>query len=310
MLLADVHRRGPGARLPSSGPSTAWGGLDVVVANAGVQLAGQDDRADRLSLEVWQRTIDINLTGVFLTCKHGLRALLASGGGAVVCTCSPTGQYGVAPGYDAYSSSKAGVYGLVRVMAADYAAEGIRVNGVIPGTPHPDDTGSRPDAETLLGIPLGGRRAEGGRRHGLPGLRPDAVRDRRGVGGRRRDDRGLMGSDPASVRVARSSHARDKPRLLLAVVDGCLPRNRHVAVTASDAGSDPHRRPPAWVLTVVGRPLPHTMEGVTASEQPLIEAAGVTKRFGHVTALDDVSTSVTSPRSACSARTAPASRRS
>ena len=112
---------------------TAWGGLDVIVPNAGVQLAGQDDRADRLSLEVWQRTIDINLTGIFLTAKHGLRALLKSGGGAVVCTCSPTGQYGCATGYDAYSASKAGVYGLVRVMAADYAQEGIRVNGVIPG---------------------------------------------------------------------------------------------------------------------------------------------------------------------------------
>src|SRR6266568_3493231 len=57
--------------------AAAWGGLDVVVANAGVQLAGEDDRADRLELEVWQRTIDINLTGIFLTCKHGLRALLA-----------------------------------------------------------------------------------------------------------------------------------------------------------------------------------------------------------------------------------------
>ena len=64
----------------------AWGGLDIVVGNAGVQLAGQDDRADRLSLEVWRRTIDINLTGMFLICKHGIRALLAGGGGAVVCT--------------------------------------------------------------------------------------------------------------------------------------------------------------------------------------------------------------------------------
>jgi NAD(P)-dependent dehydrogenase (short-subunit alcohol dehydrogenase family) len=111
----------------------AWGGLDVVVANAGVELAGEDDRADRLELAVWQRTMDINLTGIFLTCKHGIRALLASGGGAVVCTCSPTGLYGCAPGFDAYSTSKAGVYGLVRVMAADYAREGIRVNGVVPG---------------------------------------------------------------------------------------------------------------------------------------------------------------------------------
>ena len=113
--------------------ASAFGGLDTVVANAGVQLAGQDDRADRLDLAVWQRTVDINLTGIFLVCKHGLRALLANGGGAVVCTASPTGQYGCAPGYDAYSSSKAGVYGLVRVMAADYASSGIRINGVIPG---------------------------------------------------------------------------------------------------------------------------------------------------------------------------------
>ncbi|HEY2788005.1 MAG TPA: SDR family NAD(P)-dependent oxidoreductase [Gaiellales bacterium] len=137
--------------------AAAWDGLDVIVANAGVQLAGQDDRADRLALDVWQRTIDINLTGVFLTCKHGIRVLLAGGGGAVVCTCSPTGQYGVAPGYDAYSASKAGVYGLVRVMAADYAQEGIRVNGVIPGytnTPMTDWV-TESDRETLLrGIPL------------------------------------------------------------------------------------------------------------------------------------------------------------
>jgi NAD(P)-dependent dehydrogenase (short-subunit alcohol dehydrogenase family) len=110
----------------------AFGGLDIVVGNAGVQLAGQDDRADRLSLEVWKRTVDINLTGMFLICKHGIRALLANGGGTVVCTASPTGLYGCAAGYDAYSASKAGVYGLIRVMAADYAPS-IRINGVIPG---------------------------------------------------------------------------------------------------------------------------------------------------------------------------------
>jgi NAD(P)-dependent dehydrogenase (short-subunit alcohol dehydrogenase family) len=111
----------------------AWGGLDLVVGAAGISLIGQDERADRLDLEVWRRTIDVNLTGMFLTAKHGIRALLRTGGGAVVLVCSPTGQYGCSPGADAYSSSKAGVYGLVRVMAADYADERIRVNGVIPG---------------------------------------------------------------------------------------------------------------------------------------------------------------------------------
>jgi NAD(P)-dependent dehydrogenase (short-subunit alcohol dehydrogenase family) len=109
------------------------GGLDVVVANAAVDLIGEDDRVDRLDLSVWQRTIEVNLTGTFLTCKHGIRQLLRSGGGAVICTASPTGLYGGSPGADAYSASKGGIFALVRVMAADYAAENIRINAVVPG---------------------------------------------------------------------------------------------------------------------------------------------------------------------------------
>jgi 3-oxoacyl-[acyl-carrier protein] reductase len=135
-----------------------FGGLDVVVGNAGVQLAGQDDRAERLSLDVWRRTVDINLTGMFLVCKHGIEALLAAGGGAVVCTCSPTGLFGCAPGYDAYSASKGGVAGLVRVLAADYAAAGIRVNGVVPGymdTPMTSWVAPAEHEALLATIPLG-----------------------------------------------------------------------------------------------------------------------------------------------------------
>lgn len=111
-----------------------WGGLDVVVANAAIEPR-DDDRADRLDLMIWRRVIDTNLTGVFLTCKHGLRALLRSDGAnrSVICTVSPTGIRGSAPGQDAYSASKAGVLGLMRVLAHDYAPDGIRVNGVMPG---------------------------------------------------------------------------------------------------------------------------------------------------------------------------------
>jgi NAD(P)-dependent dehydrogenase (short-subunit alcohol dehydrogenase family) len=131
-LVADVTDEAQVERALSLAEE-AFGGLDTVVANAGILLAGQDDRADRLDVAVWRRVVDVNLTGIFLTCKHGIRALLRTGHGAVVCTASPTGLYGLAPGLDAYSSSKAGVYGLIRVLANDYAAEGIRVNGVIPG---------------------------------------------------------------------------------------------------------------------------------------------------------------------------------
>jgi NAD(P)-dependent dehydrogenase (short-subunit alcohol dehydrogenase family) len=108
-------------------------GLDVLVVNAAVQAHGRDAPVDRLELEVWQRTLEVNLTGAFLTAKHGVRLLLASGGGAVVFVGSPAGTHGIAAGLDAYSASKAGMQGLVRVMAADYAGAGVRVNAVLPG---------------------------------------------------------------------------------------------------------------------------------------------------------------------------------
>ncbi len=158
-LTADVSDENAIARAVEAAVKT-FGGLDVVIPNAAVQLVGRDDRADRLDAEVWRATLEANLTGAFLTAKHGIRALLDSGGGSVVCTASPAGLYGLAPGLDAYSASKAGLYGLVRVMAIDYAKEGIRVNGVLPGiTETPmnhwwmDDPQARADLEAR--IPLG-----------------------------------------------------------------------------------------------------------------------------------------------------------
>lgn len=131
-LVTNVSDEDAVARATSAAASV-FGGLDVIVANAGIQLFGLDDRVDRLDLDAWRRTIDTNLTGCFLTCKHGIRALLASGGGAVVCTASPTGLFGRAKGFHAYSASKGGVYALVRIMATEYAEQGIRVNAVLPG---------------------------------------------------------------------------------------------------------------------------------------------------------------------------------
>ncbi|GEK85255.1 SDR family oxidoreductase [Microbacterium aerolatum] len=118
---------------------TAFGDLvaagwspDVVVANAGVQLFGQDARAGDLDLDVWRRTIDINLTGTFLTVKHAVRAMLGSGGGSIILTGSPTGIRGEGSEFTAYSTSKAGIHGLARTVAAAYARDGIRVNAVVP----------------------------------------------------------------------------------------------------------------------------------------------------------------------------------
>ncbi|WP_203582431.1 SDR family NAD(P)-dependent oxidoreductase [Microbacterium hibisci] len=105
---------------------------DVVVANAGVQLFGQDAPAADLDLDVWRRTIDINLTGAFLTVKHAVRSMLTRGGGSIILTGSPTAVNGEGKDFTAYSASKAGMHGLARTVAAAYADRGIRVNTVQP----------------------------------------------------------------------------------------------------------------------------------------------------------------------------------
>jgi NAD(P)-dependent dehydrogenase (short-subunit alcohol dehydrogenase family) len=106
--------------------------LDVVVANAGVQLFGQDAPIADLDLAVWQRTLSVNLTGTFLTVKHAVRAMLETGG-SIVLTGSPTGLNGEGRDFTAYSSTKAGIHGMARTVAAAYADRGIRVNTVVPG---------------------------------------------------------------------------------------------------------------------------------------------------------------------------------
>jgi NAD(P)-dependent dehydrogenase (short-subunit alcohol dehydrogenase family) len=111
------------------------GRLDVLYTCAAVQLIGEDAPVHELDTDVWDRTHQVNLRGVFLTNKHGVRLMLESGdGGSVINTGSPTGLTMSGAGWHAYSSAKAGVMGLTRVMAADLAPHKIRVNGIVPGT--------------------------------------------------------------------------------------------------------------------------------------------------------------------------------
>ena len=111
------------------------GRLDVLATYAAVQLIGEDGPLHELPLDVWERTHSVNLRGVYLCCKHGVRLMIEAGNGGSVINCgSPTGLTMCGAGWHAYASSKAGVMALTRVMAADYAKHGIRVNGVVPGT--------------------------------------------------------------------------------------------------------------------------------------------------------------------------------
>jgi NAD(P)-dependent dehydrogenase (short-subunit alcohol dehydrogenase family) len=111
-----------------------FGRLDVIVANAAIQLHGQDRPIHELDEASWDRTHDVNLRGAFLTCRAGIRRLLEQGqGGAVVIVSSVTAVAGVAPQNPAYTATKGGLVALGRALAVQYAAEGIRCNVVCPG---------------------------------------------------------------------------------------------------------------------------------------------------------------------------------
>jgi NAD(P)-dependent dehydrogenase (short-subunit alcohol dehydrogenase family) len=111
-----------------------YGRLDILVSNAGIFSGERDSRVDTLRKDVWDEIVGVNLTGMYLACKHGVAAIKKTAGkGAVVITGSPTGMSGCTPANVAYGSSKGGVHGLSRVMAVDHAPDGIRVNVVVPG---------------------------------------------------------------------------------------------------------------------------------------------------------------------------------
>src|SRR4051812_49369839 len=110
----------------------AFGGLDVLVNNAAIQLHGQDGPCADVSLEIWEQTIAVTLRGPFLGTKHALPPMIQRGGGVIINIASPTG-FDHGAGYTAYSTSKGGVSTLTRVVAKDYARHGIRCNAIVPG---------------------------------------------------------------------------------------------------------------------------------------------------------------------------------
>jgi len=107
--------------------------IDILCNNAAVLLYREEARAHELSNEAWDRTMAVNLRGYWMCSKYVIPSMLRQGGGSIIHVASPTGLFGFTR-LTAYSTSKGGVVGLMRAMAADYAPDHIRVNAIVPGT--------------------------------------------------------------------------------------------------------------------------------------------------------------------------------
>jgi len=108
-----------------------FGRLDILVNNAGV---GNVAPAEEEALEMFQRVIDVNVTGVFLCAKHCGKAMLGAGRGSIINIASVMGMVGIGVLPQAsYNTSKGAVINMTRELAAQWAKRGVRVNAIAPG---------------------------------------------------------------------------------------------------------------------------------------------------------------------------------
>jgi len=105
------------------------GGMDILVNNAGIN---KDNLSIRMKTEEWQKVIDLNLTSTFLLCKHSIKLMLKNKFGRIVNITSIVGHSGNL-GQSNYAASKAGIIGMSKSLAIEYAKKNITINCVSPG---------------------------------------------------------------------------------------------------------------------------------------------------------------------------------
>lgn len=114
-----------------------FGAVDVAFNNAGISPV-EDGSVVATDLEVWRRVQDVNLTSVFLCCKHAVPYMQRGGRGSIVNTASFVAVMGAATSQISYTASKGGVVALSRELGVQFAREGIRVNALCPGPVNTD----------------------------------------------------------------------------------------------------------------------------------------------------------------------------
>jgi len=132
LVEADLARAADCQRVVSE-TLTAFGGVDVLFNNVGIQPADSYRTVEDTSEEQWDRILGVNLKSYFFMAKFTIPELRKRGGGVIVNNASVQGLQS-ARGVPAYAASKGGVLSLTRQMAVEYASEGIRVLAVCPGT--------------------------------------------------------------------------------------------------------------------------------------------------------------------------------
>ncbi len=126
-----------------------FGGLDGAFNNAGIM--GDMGPVSEMASDNWDSILTTNLTSAFFAAKSQLPALEKRGGGAMVFTGSFVGfSNGGMPGMGAYAASKAGLIGLVQSLAADHAAQNIRINAILPGGTKTAMAGDDPNTHELI----------------------------------------------------------------------------------------------------------------------------------------------------------------
>jgi len=109
-----------------------FGALNVLYNNAGI-MPEADTSVVETTEPVWEQVLNVNLKSIYLTCKHGIPALIAAGGGSVINIASFVALVGCTNPQDAYTASKGGVLALTRSLAVQYGRQGVRANAICPG---------------------------------------------------------------------------------------------------------------------------------------------------------------------------------